>query len=120
MKLAFVLAVSALAMDAQTVALQPLAQQVRRIENALDYLGQPLPAGDQKRINDAIALTDEAAAVKQIEQVLDRYALVDVDINPEGRVKADLGAASPDLVEAGTRLFLVKVDNEARVRSALT
>jgi len=120
MKLAFLFAVSVLALNAQTVALQPLAQQVRRIENALDYLGQPLPPSDAQRINDAIALTDEAAAVKQIEQVLDRYALVEVDINPEGRVKAEAGAATPDLVEGGTRLFLVKVINEARVRSALT
>ena len=100
--------------------LQPLAQQVRRIESALEYLGQPLPMADQTRINEAVADGNEATAVRRIEQVLDKYVLVNVDINPEGRVKVEEGPAKPELVEAGTRLFLVKVRNQARERSALT
>jgi hypothetical protein len=36
------------------VPLQPLAQQVRQLEDALNYLGQALPATDQRRINEAI------------------------------------------------------------------
>ena len=102
-----------------TVPLQPLAQQVRRIENALDYLGQPLSAADQKRINDAVADSTDAAAVHQIQQTLDKLVLVNVEINPEGRVKVEPGPAKPDLVESGTRLFLVKVSNQAKLRSAL-
>jgi hypothetical protein len=102
------------------VPLQPLAQQVRRIEGALDYLGQPLPASDHKRINDAMADPDEASAVHKIVQLLDRYVLVSIEINPEGRVKVEQGAAKPELVEGGTRLFLVKVVNQAKLRSALT
>ena len=105
---------------AAVVPLQPLAQQVRRLETALVYLGQPFPAADQKRIDDAIADPDEAAAVHKLEAVLDKYALIQVEINPESRVKVEQGAASPDLVEAGTRLFLVKVLNQARVRAPLT
>ncbi|HKI16749.1 MAG TPA: CehA/McbA family metallohydrolase, partial [Isosphaeraceae bacterium] len=106
--------------ETATVPLQPLAQQVRRIENALEYLGQPLGAADQKRINDAIAETDDVSAVSQIQQVLDKLVLVNVEINPEGRVKVDQGPAKPELVESGTRLFLVKVSNQAKLRSALT
>src|SRR2546430_8471983 len=45
------------------VPLQPLAQQVRRLETALNYLGQPLLAADQKEIDNAIAEPDEIAAV---------------------------------------------------------
>ncbi len=102
------------------VPLQPLAQQARRIETALSYLGQPLLLADQREINDAVADSDEIAAVKRIERVLDKYTLAVVEINPEARVKVEQGAAKPELVEAGTRLFLVKVLNEAQVRAPLT
>ncbi|HKS97824.1 MAG TPA: CehA/McbA family metallohydrolase, partial [Terriglobia bacterium] len=50
---------------------------------------------------------------------LDRHALITVDINPESRVKVEQGAAKPELVEAGARLFLVKVVNHGNVTAAL-
>ena len=101
------------------VPLQPLAQQARQLEEALNYLGQPLPPAVHQHINDAIASADEAAAVRDLESVLDAYALVTVEINPESRVKVEQGAAKPELVEAGTRLFLVKVINNAQVTAQL-
>jgi hypothetical protein len=99
--------------------LQPMAQQVRRLETALTYLGQPLLDADQKEINAAIADVDEIAAVKRLERVLDKYTLAMIEINPESRVKVEQGSAKPDLVEGGTRLFLVKVLNQARVTAPL-
>ncbi len=105
---------------AQTeVALQPLAQQTRRLEQALLYLGQPLPAESSRVINQAIGVEDERAAVRQIQTVLDELVLVEVEINPESRVKVRQGAARPALVEQGTRLFLVKVLNQAGVTAPL-
>lgn len=101
------------------VPLQPLAQQVRRLETALNYLGQPLLAADQKEIDNAIADTDEIAAVKRLERTLDKYTLAVVEINPESRVKVEQGLAKPQLVEGGTRLFLVKVLNQASVTAPL-
>ena len=101
------------------VALQPLAQHARQIETALSYLGQPLPPADHAAINEAIADPDEAAAVKRLEAVLDRYALFEVEINPESRVKVAQGAARPELVEQGARLFLVKVVNQGGVTAPL-
>src|SRR6185295_12304790 len=50
-----------------------------------------------------------------LQKILDRYVLATVHINPESRVKVEQGAARPDLVQGGTRLFLVKVINEAGV-----
>jgi hypothetical protein len=102
------------------VPLQPLAQHVRRLESALSYLGQPLPAADRERINRAIADTDERAAVAALESVLDQHALVRIEINPESRVKVEQADARPELVEGGTRLFLVKVVNQAGVTAPLT
>ena len=100
--------------QASAVPLQPLAQQVRRIEGALEYLGQPLSATEQQGINEAVADADETSAVHKIEQLLDKLVLVNIEINPESRVKVEQGAAKPELVEGGTRLFLVKVLNQAR------
>ena len=105
---------------AQThVPLQPLAQQVRQVESALGYLGQPLTEQDQEAINRAIGEADEAAAIADLEQTLDKYTLAVVDINPESRVKVQPGAAKPELVEAGARIFLVKVLNHAGVTANL-
>src|SRR5947209_20195591 len=79
---------------AQTrVPLQPFAQQVRQVETTLAYLGEPLPPKDQDAINQVIANTDEAAAVSSLQQILDRYTLAIVDINPESRVKVRPGLA---------------------------
>jgi hypothetical protein len=57
--------------------------------------------------------------VRSLESILDAHVLLNVDINPESRVKVEEGAAKPDLVEAGTRLFLVKVINHGNVRAPL-
>src|SRR5438045_3505800 len=108
----------AAAATAQIVPLQPLAQNIRRLETALVYLGQPFRPADQKAINEAIGNADEASAVKRLEQILEPYTLVNVEINPESRVKVEQGGANPELVEAGTRLFLVKVSNQAGVRAS--
>jgi len=105
---------------AQTgVSLQPFAQQVRQVETTLGYLGQPLSADDHEVIDQAVADADEVAAVVRLEQTLDKYTLAIVEINPESRVKVQPGAAKPELVEAGTRIFLVKVVNKAGVTARL-
>ena len=101
------------------VALQPLAQQVRRVETALAYLGQPLPSQDRDAIDRAVGMNDADAGASALQQVLDRYVLATVHINPESRVKAEQGAAKAELLQGGTRLFLVKVLNEAGVTAPL-
>jgi hypothetical protein len=115
---AFLILVGMLSAAAQ-VPLQPLAQQVRRLEDAMNYLGQPFPAADHSAINSAIANTDAGAAAAKLEEILDKYALAIVDINAESRVKVAPGPAKPELVEGGTRLFLVKVINHANVTAPL-
>ena len=101
------------------VALQPLAQHVRQVQETLGFLGQPLLAADARRINAAMGLSDEAAAVTELERVLDQYALAIVTINAESRVKVETGPAKPELEQEGTRLFLVKVINGAGVTAKL-
>jgi hypothetical protein len=101
------------------VPLQPLAQHARALAAALAYLGQPLPPEDLRLIDEAIAEADERTAVEHLQRVLDKHALVVVDINPESRVKVAPGTARAELVEGGTRIFLVKVLNQAGVTAPL-
>ncbi len=103
----------------QIVPLQPLAQQVRQLAEALDYLGEPLSATETAGIDKAIANPDENAAVLALEAILDPHVLAVVDINAESRVRVEQGAANPAVAEDGTRLFLVKVTNRAGVTAEL-
>ena len=101
------------------VPLQPLAQQAHQIENALAYLGQPLSPEEISRIDEAVARPNESDAVAGLQKVLDTHVLALVQINAESRVKVEAGPAQPELVEAGTRLFLIKVINDAGVTAQL-
>ncbi|MGH9644270.1 MAG: hypothetical protein ACRD3Q_17840, partial [Terriglobales bacterium] len=104
---------------ALSVPLQPLAQQTRQIENALAYLGQPLSAEEVSGIDEAVGDPSESTAVERLQKILDPHVLAVVHIDAESRVKVEVGAAPPELVEAGTRLFLVKVINDAGVTAQL-
>ena len=53
----------------EPAALQPLAQQARRVQIALAFLGQPLPPLDRQAIDDAIGMSDEPAAVARLQQM---------------------------------------------------
>ena len=119
MKLLLILSCCLVAAAQQPVPLQPLAQQVRQLAEALDYLGEPLPAGEIASIDKAIANPDEKAAAAALEAILDPHVIAIVDINAESRVKVEQGAAEPALLEDGTRLFLVKVTNRAGVTAEL-
>src|SRR5215467_2542583 len=101
------------------VELQPLAAQVSRVVEALDYLGAPISSADKDKLRSAAGESDPAKAVGDIQQILDTYCLFDVSINPESRVKVDRGLAKPELVEQGWRSFLVKVRNAAGITAQL-
>jgi len=109
-----------------------LAAQVSRLAEALDYIGAPLAAADRQALDAAVhdaeklpardargRETAQAGATAAMQKILDRYALFDVHINPESRVKVTAGAAKAELVQQGWRTFLVKVRNEAGVTAPL-
>ncbi|HJQ24325.1 MAG TPA: CehA/McbA family metallohydrolase [Blastocatellia bacterium] len=111
--------VSRQAIRADQVELQPLAAQVRRVVEAMDYLGSPLAASDRQALDQALNEADADRGINAIQSVLDKYTLIEVGINPESRVKVTQGAARAELVEQGWRTFLVKVQNEAGVTAQL-
>ncbi len=103
----------------QDVEFQPLSAQARRVVEALDMLGQPIPRADQEKIYRAADSDDQKAGVRAIQQVLDPYCLIGININPESRVKSAQGPASARLVQNGWTVFLIKVQNEAGVTAEL-
>lgn len=111
----FVLASTIL--SAAEVEWQPLSAQIKRVLEALEYQGAPLAAGDQAKLRQLLASSDDH--VEEAEEILDRYCLLQVNINPESRVKVAPGQAKAVLVEQGWRTFLVKVENEAGVTAEL-
>jgi hypothetical protein len=98
---------------------QPLAAAVRRLVDAMAYVGAPIGDADRKRLDEAINLTDSRGAVDRIQLVLDPQCLLLVRISPESRVSVERGGAPARLVEQGWRPFLMKVRNEAGVTAVL-
>ncbi|HEX8634227.1 MAG TPA: CehA/McbA family metallohydrolase [Pyrinomonadaceae bacterium] len=101
------------------VEVQPLAAQVRRLVEALEYLGEPFSAADRLALERASAQEDAALALAGFRAVLDARSLFFVEISPESRVRVTRGRAEATLVERGWRSFLVRVRNEAGVTAQL-
>ena len=88
---------------------QPLAANIQRLIDALEYLGVPLPKEMQKELLKAGKLRD----AKKIQELLDPSVLLVVHINPEARVKVARGRAQASLQQAGYTPVVVKVVNES-------
>lgn len=97
---------------------QPLGAQVRRLIQAREYVGDPLPDEIVAGLREAARL-EPAEAVARVQQLLDPLVLLDVHISPESRVKVHAGPAEKLLTQNGWRVFLVKVHNKAGVTAKL-
>src|SRR5438067_1105534 len=102
----------------QKVERQPLAAQALRVAEALEFLGVPLSSAEKQALQNAATDKDEAAAVRQIQAVLDRNCLAGVRITGGDKpsLVCQAGPAKPELAEQGWRVFLVKVDNPQGVK----
>ncbi|MBM3845964.1 MAG: hypothetical protein FJ405_06740, partial [Verrucomicrobia bacterium] len=99
---------------------QPLSAQIRRVQEALDFLGEPLPESDRRELNNLVAgINDPSASARRAQEILDKHCLAGININPEMRVKVAQGEAVPTLIEKGWRVFLIKVHNESGTTAEL-
>jgi hypothetical protein len=98
---------------------QPFKAQITRVLESLDFQGAALPPEEVQSIRDTLANGSGAEAIDKIESLLEKHVLVEVNINPESRVKIARGAASAELVQGGWRAFLIKVINEGGVTAEL-
>jgi hypothetical protein len=100
----------------RNIEFQPLAAQVKRVLEALDYIGSPYTGIERQAIDAALVQGDSFL----LQQRMDVRCLVGIHINPEMRVKVQQGIAPPDLVEQGWRVFLVKVENDSGTTARLS
>jgi hypothetical protein len=101
---------SAAALAPVAVEAQPLAANIDRLLQALEYLGRPLEPGLRAGLTKAGQNRDANA----LQALLDPQVLVAVHINPEARVKAARGPAPAVLQQAGYTPVIVKIVNESR------
>lgn len=104
---------------ASAVEWQPFKAQVTRVLQALEYQGSPLPEEEKKAVDELLDHGSTETDAEKLQDLLDIHALVEIQINPESRVKLARGRATPELMENGWRSFLVKIDNEAGVTAEL-
>ncbi len=90
---------------------QPLAANVKRVIEALQFLGSPLPGDEIEKLSAAGKERD----AKQLQKLLDPRVLLLAHINPESRVKVRRGPAAAELQQFGFTPLLIKVLNESTV-----
>jgi hypothetical protein len=88
---------------------QPLAANVERLAQALDFLGAPLDAETRKALAPALKSRDG----RRIQELIDPQTLFVVTLNPEVRVKVSRGPAPARLQQMGYAPVLVKIINES-------
>lgn len=93
--------------------LQDVAEQARDLVSLLDFLGQPLSPSEIQGIDKAMANHDSDGAASQLEGIFDQHALATLTINPERHVEVKRGPAEAQLIQNGTRAFLIKIVNQA-------
>ena len=106
----------------EDVEIQPFSVYVRRLMEAVEYLGVPFEETEKKALEDALKDPDGKRAAKTIQKVLDARCLIGVRVTSGLRLttKASPLAADAKLLEGGWRQFLIKVHNEARAKVALS
>jgi hypothetical protein len=98
--------------DVVAVELQPLKANVRRLVEALEYLGAPLD-------RPAAAAVEQAGDARSLQRALDPQVLLVVVLNPESRVRVRRGPARALLQQAGYTPVLIKVLNDSTVTRPL-
>lgn len=94
---------------------QPLAANVGRLTEALEFLGQPLPASLTTKLGAARKERD----AKEIQNLLDPQVVAVVSLNPEVRVKVERGPGTAVTQQGGFTPLLVKVINHSTVSNPL-
>lgn len=94
---------------------QPLAANVDRLMQALEFLGVPMPEAKAIMLREAAKSRDATA----LQRLLDPDVLFEVSINPESRVKVRRGPAKAILQQAGYTPVVVKVVNASTVTKRL-
>ena len=109
---------SLLAQDVELVTRvegQPLASNIDRVVESLEYLGAPLSPELMTQLDAA----GQARDVSRLQKLLDPLVVFAVSINPENRVKVQRGPGPATIQQAGFTPLLVKVINQSTIARPL-
>lgn len=101
------------------VEAQPLISQVKRLQEALGYLGAPLPAETRAALAEAARETGDDRVASLVQAALDPHCIAAVNISRDGQLAAIPSGDAADLQEQGWRTQLVKVVNHAEAATTL-
>jgi hypothetical protein len=104
------------------VDLPRLQAHCKQLLEQLDAQGAPLPADALRKLRPLLqpaAGEEHADVAAAIQDLLDPYCLIGVNINPESRVKAVRGDARAELPLDRPKVFLLKLHNEGGVTAKL-
>ncbi|MEQ8209448.1 MAG: CehA/McbA family metallohydrolase [Lacipirellulaceae bacterium] len=97
---------------------QPLLVQVKRLSEALDFIGNPLPEATKQKLDELRDEPSEAKVAQIVQELLDPLCIAAVEID-EGKLTASRQENRHEIVERGWRSFLVKVCNRSDLTSRL-
>lgn len=101
------------------IAKQPLMLHVDHLIQSLAFVGRPIAEADREAIYKAADLPDEEASAA-IQQVLDKYALARVDIDPLRKLTVlPMAGSTEPIVKNGWTTYLVKIQNRAKATDKL-
>jgi hypothetical protein len=108
----------ALTSEVQTIAPQPYFATVLRALGLLDKLGSPVAPAHAEEVA-ALSRRNDADAVSRAENILSRYVILQVTLQPDGYASTTAGQAQRLLIEQGWRVFLVRIVNPLDNREQL-
>ena len=98
---------------------QPLQSQIHRLQEALDYLGAPLPANTTETLEKAYKESNAETVARLIQDALDPHCVAALTIATDGALSAATADKKTQLQEQGWRTHLVKVINRAEASATL-
>ena len=96
------------------VTAQPLLAQVKRLDQALDAIGDPLSETIKSSLKALQPEQGDATVTAAVQKLLDPLCLLAVGINQDGSITVLPLIDKPELVEQGWKTFLVKVVNSGQ------
>lgn len=100
------------ATSVREVEVQPLLASIRRLSNAMDYLGSPLPESVKAELLTLNPTEDPQHITARVQELLDPHCLAMVSLRKKGPPMVKPGTARRELLEQGWRTFLIKVVNK--------
>ena len=92
---------------------QPMLLHAQNLMTAMEARGFPLSLEKSKKLQSLHLEREEHLIRSGIEEIFDSLCLVEIEINPESRVKLVKGLAKAELVQGGWTSFLVKINNQS-------